>query len=89
MSLNIKNERTHALVRRLAELSGTSQTAAVDDAVRRRLAELESSVPARRSVDAMRVDRLLVEFRRDLTDDDREAMRRADETLYDEQGLPQ
>ncbi len=43
MSLNIKNERTHALVRELATLSGMSQTEAVEDAVRRRLAELRPS----------------------------------------------
>jgi hypothetical protein len=36
-SLNIKNEEIHSRVRRLAELTG-SQTAAVDDAVRHRLA---------------------------------------------------
>ncbi len=41
MSLNIKNEETHRLVRRLAELTGQSQTSAVEDAVRRRLDELE------------------------------------------------
>ncbi|QNA91593.1 MULTISPECIES: type II toxin-antitoxin system VapB family antitoxin [unclassified Microbacterium] len=43
MSLNIKNETTHELVRRLAALTGQSQTGAVEDAVRRRLAELEQS----------------------------------------------
>ncbi|MFT4260756.1 type II toxin-antitoxin system VapB family antitoxin [Microbacterium sp.] len=42
MSLNIKNETTHELVRRLAALTGQSQTSAVEDAVRRRLAELEA-----------------------------------------------
>lgn len=41
MSLNIKNEQTHALVRELAERTGRSQTSAVEDAVRRRLAELD------------------------------------------------
>ncbi|MGW9159188.1 MULTISPECIES: type II toxin-antitoxin system VapB family antitoxin [unclassified Microbacterium] len=43
MSLNIKNETTHELVRRLAALTGQSQTSAVEDAVRRRLAELEET----------------------------------------------
>ena len=38
MSLNIKNERTHALVRELATLRGVSQTEAVEEAVRARLA---------------------------------------------------
>lgn len=42
MSLNIKNERVHEHVRRLAQMTGTSQTAAVDIAVRRYLEELES-----------------------------------------------
>jgi antitoxin VapB len=37
MSLNIKNERTHELVRELADLTGESQTAAVETAVRERL----------------------------------------------------
>jgi antitoxin VapB len=37
MSLNIKNERTHALVRELATMSGMSQTEAVEDAVKRRI----------------------------------------------------
>ncbi len=40
MSLNIKNERVHEMVRRLAELTGQSQTSAVEDAVRRRLEEM-------------------------------------------------
>ena len=43
MSLNIKNERTHALVRELATLSGMSQTDAVTDAVERRLGELSAA----------------------------------------------
>lgn len=37
MALNIKNEQTHALVRRLAELTGESLTEAVTTAVRERL----------------------------------------------------
>jgi antitoxin VapB len=42
MSLNIKNERTHALVRELAILRGVSQTEAVEEAVRARLAALRA-----------------------------------------------
>lgn len=37
MSLNIKNEKTHRLVRELARATGESMTAAVDKAVRERL----------------------------------------------------
>jgi antitoxin VapB len=40
MSLNIKNERTHALVRELATLQGVSQTEAVEGAVRAQLTAL-------------------------------------------------
>lgn len=49
MSLNIKNERTHALVRELATLQGVSQTEAVEGAVRARLNALtaEASATAR------------------------------------------
>lgn len=43
MSLNIKNERTHRLVRKLASLTGESMTAAVDKAVRERLQRLSST----------------------------------------------
>ncbi|HET8928058.1 MAG TPA: type II toxin-antitoxin system VapB family antitoxin [Microbacterium sp.] len=42
MSLNIKNEDVHAAVRRLAELLGTSQTSAVELAVRAKLDELDA-----------------------------------------------
>ncbi len=48
MSLNIKNEETHRLVRQLAELTGQSQTSAVEDAVRRRLEELTRENEAER-----------------------------------------
>ncbi len=83
MSLNIKNERTHALVRELATLSGMSQTEAVEDAVRRRLAQLRPG--AREGLS----DRLL-----DLGAKMAERMgpeRFDDPTawLYDENGLPQ
>lgn len=42
MSLNIKNEETHRLVRELAELTGESMTAAVTEAVRERLERIKS-----------------------------------------------
>lgn len=83
MSLNIKNEETHRLVRRLAELTGQSQTSAVEDAVRRRLEELEraESRSARREA-MMRIAResaALID--QDLSND-------PNEVLYDEVGMP-
>ena len=85
MSLNIKNEETHRLVRRLAELTGQSQTSAVEDAVRRRLAELdrEDGSPKPGSSDswrsrARRRPRMDPELSNDPHDD----------FLYDDMGLP-
>ncbi|MEE6282792.1 type II toxin-antitoxin system VapB family antitoxin [Georgenia sunbinii] len=87
MALNIKNERTHALVRRLAEMTGQSQTSAVEDAVQRRIEELsrsEDEVEAK----VERALRIAEEFSADLTPQDREALLSADDYLYDELGLP-
>jgi antitoxin VapB len=84
MSLNIKNEATHARVRRLAELTGLSQTAAVDEAVSRRLSELEGAAARR----AARVDAVVREIRIELTPAEKDALRGADEELYDRDGLP-
>lgn len=84
MSLNIKNEHTHRLVRELAEASGSSQTAAVEDAVARRLAEVRAVAGER---DA-RIDLALSRIRAALSEEDREALRHDAAELYDEAGLP-
>jgi antitoxin VapB len=91
MSLNIKDERTHELVRELARRTGTSQTAAVRDAVKRRLAELgnDGTDEAVREKRRRAVERIVAEFQRDMSDADRRRMLSADEWLYDEHGLPQ
>jgi antitoxin VapB len=84
VSLNIKNEETHRLVRRLAELTGQSQTSAVEDAVRRRLEELEraESRSARREA-MMRIARESAALI------DQELSNDPNEVLYDEVGMPQ
>lgn len=82
MSLNIKNERTHALVRELATLRGVNQTDAVTEAVEHRIAELRADTRVDRK--AERILQLAREFRElagdiDLSTDD----------LYDDEtGLP-
>ena len=85
MSLNIKNEETHAKVRRLAELTGASQTAAVDDAVERRLRELgaDPNLDRRAGVRAA-----LARFTAAFSDEEAHALQEAQETLYDSEGLP-
>jgi len=90
MSLNIKDERTHALVRELARRTGASQTAAVREAVERRLAELGDDGPQSTAREQRRRQLLQVvrDFQGDLTDAERERMRRSDEWLYDKTGIP-
>ncbi|MCT1476726.1 type II toxin-antitoxin system VapB family antitoxin [Microbacterium sp. p3-SID336] len=86
MSLNIKNETTHELVRRLAELTGQSQTGAVEDAVRRRLAELEHDREAEVARKLAAIEAVVARFQAlpVIGPSYEEIM----EEMYDEQGLP-
>ncbi len=83
MAVNIKNEEAHRLIRELASLTGESQTAAVTEAVRERLARLKRA--ARTPVP----DRLL-EIGARCAPRLREPFRSVDhgDLLYDENGLP-
>jgi len=85
MSLNIKNEGTHAAVRELAAATGLTQTAAVDAAVRRMLHEIEQQQPAR-SVRAERVTELVGAFRQAATPAERKSLH-AHDRLYNRHGL--
>jgi antitoxin VapB len=84
MGLNIKNEETHRLVRRLAELTGQSQTSAVEDAVRRRLAELT------REDDIARSFANIMEISRQSSAAMSDEVKQLDinDLLYDELGMP-
>ncbi|MQA84351.1 MAG: antitoxin [Streptosporangiales bacterium] len=83
MSLNIKNEETHSLVRELARLTGESQNVAVATAVRERLERLRAV--GRRGL----ADRLL-DIGSDTAPRLKEPFRSAEhgDLLYDERGLP-
>lgn len=83
MSLNIKNEKTHRIVRELARLTGESMTVAVDQAVRERLDRLK-----RTSKEEL-AERLL-QIGRDCAAHLKEPYKSMDldELLYDEKGLP-
>jgi antitoxin VapB len=85
MSLNIKSERVHALAREAAEQLGMSQTSVVEEALVQLLARHRA---ATQETVEVRVRAILDDFDRHLTDDDRAAMRRDMEDLYDENGLP-
>ena len=86
MSLNIKNETTHALVRQLAALTGQSQTSAVEDAVRRRIAEVEQSRTDEEQERRRRI-RAVIRRAQQLPNTGRTTDEIMDE-LYDETGLP-
>ncbi|WP_159450222.1 type II toxin-antitoxin system VapB family antitoxin [Demequina sp. NBRC 110056] len=88
MALNIKNEATVALVRELAEKTGQTQTSAIETAVREALERLGDDDHARRTQE--RYDRAMViirEIHASMTDEEREALRTAEDDLYDENGL--
>lgn len=83
MSLNIKNEETHELVRQLARVTGESMTAAVDRAVRERLERV------RRNKKGDLAKRLL-QIGKECAAHMKEPYLSIDhgEMLYDEKGLP-
>ncbi len=91
MSLNIKNPKTTALVRELAERTGMSQTQAVEVAVSERLASLDAQ--AGKSLCAAETKRdtattLLKRIRDSLSEGDRGALGAAEAELFDHDGLP-
>lgn len=83
MSVNIKDERTHQLIKELAAATGESMTAAVRSAVEERLARVlrESSTT--------KAERILA-IGRDTAPRLREPWKSSDhgDLLYDERGMP-
>ncbi|WP_062301054.1 type II toxin-antitoxin system VapB family antitoxin [Demequina subtropica] len=89
MRLIITDPRTVALVDELTERTGASPTRAIEDAVRQRLARLDSEAGHRETAARLaRARQVLAELDAQLTDDDRKAIRAAEHDLYDDAGLP-
>ncbi len=87
MGLNIKNPRTVALVRELAERTGQTQTSAIERAVAESLERLNKGAPtAAQERRTARIHAVLAEIDASLTDLDRESLRAAQDDLYDEYG---
>lgn len=87
MGLNIKNERVHAMARRAAEVTGLSQTGAIEAALEKLLAEYGSDpVAAESSARFDLVQRISVAYRTDPGFVNVEIEAVGD--LYDEMGLP-
>ncbi|QIM20602.1 type II toxin-antitoxin system VapB family antitoxin [Phycicoccus sp. HDW14] len=84
MSLNIKNERVHALARAAAARTGRSQTSVIEDALEQYLAALDR--PEQEEAWRQSLDDILARIDARLTDEDRRALTTDD--LYDENGLP-
>lgn len=83
MSLNIKNERVHALAREAARRTGQSQTSVVEAALAQFIADLDKRAqPDPRD----EVDRILADI--DARMDDRTRALLTTDDLYDERGLP-
>lgn len=86
MSLNIKNERVHALAREAARLTGKSQTSVIEEALERLLAERRTDPASARNA---RIDQVFSQIdARPVSDADRAAAQRTMDDLYDERGLP-
>jgi len=90
VSLNIKDEETHAIARELAALKGTSLTSAVKDAVREALAREKAE---RKLTDAKKSksrSEILMEFAREYAKRVKDPIHswEINDLLYDEDGLP-
>ena len=83
MSLNIKNEETHRLVRHLARLTGESMTSAIEQAVRERLDRV-------RAVRGDGMAERLLKIGKECAAHLKEPYRSIDhgDLLYDQKGLP-
>jgi antitoxin VapB len=91
MAINIKNERTVALARELAEVRGVTLTSAIEEALERRLKELQDEPSPREARAAERhrkITAILAEIHANITPEQREALRTAEQDMYDEDGLP-
>lgn len=78
MSLNIKNERVHALAREAARLTGKNQTSVIEEALVRLLAELDRAARNARAEEILKAMQDAVAGGPPVDSD----------FLYDENGLP-
>jgi antitoxin VapB len=83
MSLTIKNEKTHRLVRELARATGESMTAAVDKAVQERLERVRNTKKGGLAERLLKIGRECAP----LWKEPYKSMDHGD-LLYDEKGLP-
>lgn len=90
MSLNIKDEETHAMARELAALKGTTLTAAVKLAVKEEIEREKAVQSGAESRKKRKRSEVVQEFGREFASRVREPIHswEIDKLLYDEKGLP-
>lgn len=86
MSLNIKNEDVHDLVRELADVLGTSQTSAVEVAVREKLAAVRADT--KQAERERRIRRAVADLQEVVRGSDVDLWRVMDDLYDSETGLP-
>ncbi|WP_067534997.1 type II toxin-antitoxin system VapB family antitoxin [Nocardia crassostreae] len=86
MSLNIKNERVHALVREAARRTGMSQTSVVEEALKRMLRDLDERPEIRIDIRYQEIQTILADIDARLTPETRKLLSTDD--LWDEEGMP-
>lgn len=86
MSLNIKNEDVHDLVRELADVLGTSQTSAVEVAVREKLAAVRADT--KQAERERRIRRAVADLQEVVRGSDVNLWRVMDDLYDSETGLP-
>ena len=90
MSLNIKDEETHAMVRELAALKGTTLTAAVKLAVKEGIEREKASQGKSGSPKKRKPSEVVQAFAREFVSRVKDPIHSwdVDKLLYDENGLP-
>ncbi|WP_353507488.1 type II toxin-antitoxin system VapB family antitoxin [Intrasporangium sp.] len=91
MALNIKNEHVHTLAREAARRTGLTQTSVLERALEEFLARLPDAEDAdelRIRERRAKVDEVLREMHALIGDEDRAAVKRFMEEMYDDHGLP-
>lgn len=89
--MNIKNEHVHELAREAARRTGLSQTSVLEQALQEflgRLPDVQAEEDRERQRRRARIDEILAEMHALITDEDRAAVKRTMDELYDDMGLP-
>ena len=86
MALNIKNERVCRLAKQAAELTGKSQVSVLEAALEAFIAEHDEKAAASRRRELVDATRARIDAT--MTDENRAAIQRTMDEMYDENGLP-